>query len=337
MNSVTYNAQLDQIMVSSYYFDELWIIDHSTTPIEAIGHSGGKRHKGGDLLYRWGNAQAYNIGSPTGHVLYSPHDPQWIPEGYPGAGNITLFNNGAGRPDGNYSSVEEIQPPVDDSGNYFLQPATAYGPAYSLWRYQAPNPTDFFSAIISGAQRLSGGHTLITEGTKGNLLEVNKAGNVLWRYVSPAIAVGVVAQGSPASPGNSVFRALQYSSTYAGLVGRTLTPGAPLEIAPLAYNCYFTNRIVTPSSVSNIAQVGGAQVVNPVVGAELRLRPSVDAPGARLMLLNALGQLCGSWSADLHGGAWISLPLASISEAPGLYTLHITAENGVRSSLAVLR
>ena len=35
VNSIDYNAELDQILISVPYFDEVWIIDHSTTKAEA--------------------------------------------------------------------------------------------------------------------------------------------------------------------------------------------------------------------------------------------------------------------------------------------------------------
>src|SRR6185295_606711 len=53
VNAVSYNPDLDQIMISSRMFSEVWIIDHSTTAAEAATSKGGKYGKGGDLLYRW--------------------------------------------------------------------------------------------------------------------------------------------------------------------------------------------------------------------------------------------------------------------------------------------
>lgn len=52
-NGVAYNADLDQIVLSCRSFNELIVIDHSTTKAEAASDSGGRSGKGGDILYRW--------------------------------------------------------------------------------------------------------------------------------------------------------------------------------------------------------------------------------------------------------------------------------------------
>ena len=93
-NSVDYNPELDQIVVSPREFGELWVIDRSTTIEEAAGRTGGNSGKGGSLLYRWGNPAAYKSGSRADQKLFYQHDPKWIPPGLPGAGNILVFNNG---------------------------------------------------------------------------------------------------------------------------------------------------------------------------------------------------------------------------------------------------
>ena len=40
-NSIDYNSQLDQIIISSRTLSEFWIIDHSTTTDESADHSVG--------------------------------------------------------------------------------------------------------------------------------------------------------------------------------------------------------------------------------------------------------------------------------------------------------
>ena len=84
-NSIDYNEEFDQILISVRYFNEIWVIDHSTTTEEAAGHTGGNSGKGGDLLYRWGNPK--NIGREPRVINSSlgQHDASWI-EGCPWKG-----------------------------------------------------------------------------------------------------------------------------------------------------------------------------------------------------------------------------------------------------------
>ena len=60
---MAYNAEWDQILLSVFEFNEIWIIDHSASPAQAAGHQGGRQGQGGDLLYRWGNPRAYRAGT----------------------------------------------------------------------------------------------------------------------------------------------------------------------------------------------------------------------------------------------------------------------------------
>jgi len=223
-NAIGYNQELDQIVLSSRSFSEIWVIDHSTTTKEAADSSGGKRSRGGDLLYRWGNRAAYRAGTPEEQVLFYQHDAHWIPKGLPGAGNILIFNNGIGR---KYSSVEEIVPPLDTDGTYVLSNGV-WGPDDAKWTYSAPTPGDFYAQFVSGAQRLPNGNTLICSGTEGWVFEVTAAGKVVWEYVNPDTTKGISQQGDP-NGGNAVFRAPRYAPDYPGLKGKVLTPGEPLE------------------------------------------------------------------------------------------------------------
>lgn len=75
INSIDYNPAFDQVMVSSHNFNEIWVIDHSTTMAQAAGHTGGNYGKGGDLLYRWGNPQAYDNGTAADQKLWDTITP----------------------------------------------------------------------------------------------------------------------------------------------------------------------------------------------------------------------------------------------------------------------
>ena len=228
VNSIAYNAKLNQIVLSARGSSEIWFIDHSTTAQEASSHKGGKHGKGGDLIYRWGNPAAYKRGTERDAQLNQQHDAQWIPDGYPGAGHVTIFNNGYDR---RYTSIEEIAPAVDANGHYSLEPVVK-----PVWHYEAPNRTDFFSSEISGAHRLANGNTLICAGVIGNLFEVTPAGETVWQYVNPVVRGGTLAQGEV--PGkdvrghlfNAVFKAHRYAPDFPGLAGRQLTPIGPIEL-----------------------------------------------------------------------------------------------------------
>jgi hypothetical protein len=257
-NAVAYNAALDQIVVSLRNFSEIWVIDHSATTREAAGRTGGRNGKGGDLLYRWGNPRAYRAGTAADQRLFGQHDVHWIPDGLPGAGRLLLFNNGDGRPDGMYSSVDEIVPPMEATGRYTLPSNGRYGPDRAAWSYTAPNKEDFYSFNISGAMRLPNGNTLIASGAPGITFEVTPEGGVVWQYNLPSFAgrgggpgrggaraggaaaggrgaaagrggAGPRGGGFGANAGRNVFRAYRYGPDYPGLAGKQLTAGRPLE------------------------------------------------------------------------------------------------------------
>lgn len=243
-NSVDYNPDLDQIIISAHNFNEFWIIDHSTTTAEAASSTGGTYDKGGNLLYRWGNPDAYDRGAVADQKLFGQHDVHWIPNGLPDGGKIMLYNNGFNRPAGNISTIEIINPDMDVYGNYTDPGINAYGPQNAFWTYTAPIPTDFFSVRVSGVQRLPNGNTLICEGRKGNFFEINSSGTIVWNYESPVGFGGPVSQGSvPLS--TDVFRAPRYAPTYPGFNGLTLTPGNPVELNPFPSTCTINSSSVS--------------------------------------------------------------------------------------------
>ena len=110
-NAIDYNEDLDQILLSSAHFEEIWIIDHSTTVEEAKGNTGGQFGKGGQLLFRWGNPRAYKMGDHDDKQLFFQHNVQWIDD--PSLADseyyqaIGLFNN---RIENDKSSINILRP-----------------------------------------------------------------------------------------------------------------------------------------------------------------------------------------------------------------------------------
>ncbi|MCZ6766546.1 MAG: aryl-sulfate sulfotransferase [bacterium] len=198
VNFIDYDEKRDEIVFSARRLEEVLVIDHSTTTAEAAGHTGGNRGKGGDILYRWGNPQNYGRGTEADRVFFGVHGGNRVDPLLPGAGNIIAFNNGNRAGDlADSSSVVEIVPPIDSNGDYVIAPGQPFGPAAPVWKYETG--LNFFSLRFGSGFRMPNGNTLICEGTKGNIFEVNPDGTKVWVYIEPI--------------GNGVFAAQRYFDT----------------------------------------------------------------------------------------------------------------------------
>lgn len=231
-NSINYNAELDQIVLSSPTLNEIFIIDHSTTTEEAAGHSGGRSGHGGDFLFRWGNPKNYHQGDTTDQQLHGQHDARWIEKDKPGAGNITVFNNNnpLGPDSLDYSSILEINPAVDKDQNYVIMDNNRFGPEDPYWHYISKDTISFFSSFISGAHRMYNGNTFINEGARGRLFEVTTDGDIVWEYLIPYRGTIHKPNGDSKNPRNmthSAFRATFIPADHPGLKGKELKPIDP--------------------------------------------------------------------------------------------------------------
>ncbi len=171
MNGIDYNATLNQIVVSSHYLNELWIIDHSTTTAEAATHTGGNSGKGGDLLYRWGNPLAYGAtGTKNFNVV---HDAHWIPYNCPKGGYLSGFNNLGGT--NSKSAVDIVNPPLNGY-NYNINLGSAYTPATYNWRHNSASST----TNEGNSQHLPNGNVLVCIAKSGYFYEIDSNQNILW-------------------------------------------------------------------------------------------------------------------------------------------------------------
>lgn len=169
-NAIAYDDINDLIYLSANFFSEVWVIDHSTTREEATSHSGGTFNRGGDLVYRFGNPEAYD--NPGGERLfYNNHFPN-ILKGED-EGKLLIFTNGNGF---DQSTVYELLLPEILS----LTPNANNEPTVT-WSFTDP---DLFSPKVSGAVPLPNGNRLITEGDFG-VWEVTDAGEPVWKFSNP--------------------------------------------------------------------------------------------------------------------------------------------------------
>jgi hypothetical protein len=261
-NSIDYNPELDQILITLSAISEVWIIDHSTTTAQAATGSGGVRGKGGDLLYRWGNPKAYNRGVDSDRTIFKAHQAEWVPKGFRDEGKILLYNNGRSAYS-EKSKVTMFTPAVDANGNYTIPSGTnAFSPSTPFWEYEmvfdmlGPN---WVSEILSGVYRLENGNTLICNGDGfGYFVELDSNDNIVWEYLSPAGSLtdygSFLTQGATWSSGfdylTSVYRAVRYNVNYQGLAGQDLTAGSPIELNPYPNSCtLYPDSTVFPVSL----------------------------------------------------------------------------------------
>lgn len=248
MNSIDYNPILDQIVLSVPNFNELWIIDHSTTKEESAGHSGGRANKGGDLLYRWGNSQAYNKGNDDDKQLFFQHDVNWIdPFAEPGDeryGDLVLYNN---RVTVSLSTVDIIKTPVSEDGNSYMMNDGFFLPETYDQRVSHPNnEIRSNSTSLSSAQVLDNGNFLICAGRWGFTYELTPQNEVAWEYITP-FKFGVRAMQGDTTftiSNNITFRLKRYSGQFKGFEGRDLSPKDYIEMNPDTSYCNF---LITPT------------------------------------------------------------------------------------------
>ena len=147
--------------------------------------------KTGEIVWKIG--PDYNTGSLKKlEYIIGPHHVHMIPKGLPGEGNILVFDNGGwagygvpnpGSANGvknarrDYSRVLEFDPlTLKIIWQYTPQEAGFLMPMYGH---------RFYSSLVSSAQRLPNGNTLITEGVDGRIFEITRKFEIVWEYVNP--------------------------------------------------------------------------------------------------------------------------------------------------------
>ena len=143
----------------------------------------------GAIKWRWGYGEVWH-----------QHDSTLVENG-----NILCFDNGAHRLNSHlaYSRIVEVNPKTNEIE----------------WEYKADPPTNFYSAVMSGCQRLPNGNTLICSTDRGRVFEVTRDKEVVWSCIVPFYGPFFVFGCT-----NAVYRAYRYTPDYEGLKGKTLDP-----------------------------------------------------------------------------------------------------------------
>jgi len=236
-NSIDFSFINDQILLSIPHFDEIWIIDHTTTTEQAASSSGGFSFRGGDLMFRWGNPKTYRVGDETNQKLFFQHDAHFIDD-FVSVGNqhynsIGVFNNRVGE---DFSTVNIIDNTFDmytynfefDEDND--QP---FAPSNFDLTLAHPEPQKLYSTGLSSMQLLPNDNFLLTSGRFGYSVEITPDNEIVWEYKTP------IKMGNPATQGdtlainnNLTFRMDRYPPTYDAFDGRDLSPKGYIELEP---------------------------------------------------------------------------------------------------------
>lgn len=249
-NAIDYNPRLDQILLCVPAFDEVWIIDHSTTTQEAAGHTGGQGGKGGDLLYRWGNPATYRAGTAADQKLFFPHDSNWADDfldaSHPHYGKLAVFNN---RFNTKFSTVNVFNPNFDTLTWSYPTQGKKWLPNDFDLALTHPDTFEINSTGLSSVQLLPNENVLICSGRWGYAFELTPANEIVWEYKIPLKGGNPVAQGQVLTiVDNLAFRMNRYPVDFSGFSGKDLSAKGYIETNPDLALC---ERLTPVSTILN--------------------------------------------------------------------------------------
>lgn len=161
-------------------------------------------YKTGKVIGRYGKGK-----------ISHPHDGRELENG-----NIMVFDNGSHRHEykPNYSRVVEICPDTDEI----------------VWEYKSGLPSDFYSPVCGGCERMPNGNTVICDSWQGRIFEVTIEGELVWEFINPFVG-SIVGMST-----TMMWRAHRYPPEYLGLKGKNLSPS----------RSYWENYIYGPKSLN---------------------------------------------------------------------------------------
>lgn len=233
-NYMDYDPVNRQILLSIPYFDEVWVIDHTTTTAQAAGSSGGFSGLGGDIMYRWGNPVVYDSGDSTNQRLFFQHNARYaydfLTPMHPNYGDISVFNNRVGD---SFSSANIFDNTFDMYTWSFPKIESIFGPENFNYFFFHPEPSAIFSTGLSSVQVLPNGNVLICAGRQGYILEVTPDEEIVWEYEVPLLGGSPVAQGIELDVNNNLtFSVTRYPMNFEAFNERDLSPKGFIELEP---------------------------------------------------------------------------------------------------------
>ncbi|MEN0005966.1 MAG: aryl-sulfate sulfotransferase [Bacteroidota bacterium] len=297
-NFLDYNPELDHLMLCVPHFNEVWIIDHSTTTAQAATSFGGNSNRGGDLLYRIGHKLAYQQGDTSDQLLFFPHNAHWanefLPDDHPFKKSVICYNNQVGE---DFSAVEIF----NTSWSMYISDYETFNNSFPPFEFENtithPTPSAIYSTGLSSAQLLPNGNTLICAGRLGYLVELTPDDEIAWEYKTPLMGGNAVDQGAMLDRNaNLTFTAFRYPIDYEAFTGRDLSFKGYIETMPNETFCdqlTSTRQLVVhdvnlfPSPAHDMLQItwnNGMEVAIQIVDLNGRTRLTTTAMGGRKYL-----------------------------------------------------
>ena len=302
VNGVDYNEDLDQIVFSSRFASEIYIIDHSTTTAEAATHSGGNSGMGGDILYRWGNPSNYGM-SGTQIIDNAVHDPRWIiDDGRPNGGFLQIFNNSG--VSNSVSAIDGIDTPWDTATHTYLRtPGQAFEPSSYTTRYECA----YSASGQSASDRMSNGNIYVNasggQGGAGVMYELDAVtGQIIW--------------GPYSSQSQKGFR---YECDYPGIIA--------LESYMYPNGTITTSCFDATATIENTIADALTIFPNPTKGMVTLRFETLEIQDIEIQIVNSIGQQVYTNHLNKHIGLVNEkIDISSFSE--GLYFVKITTDKG---------
>lgn len=312
LNSIVLNEQRNEIIVSSRNFDEVWIIDHSTTSEEAASDNGGDHDLGGQFLFRYGNDSTYQE-NPESIIFDGQHDAKFLLDPVTSELIIQVFNNN-NESDNKESEIVEIKPKLDILGNYELVD-NKFIISGSPRIFKSNASIDFNSGIMSNVQNLPNGNVLINSGRGSYFLELDPDTNLVWEYKGPVSLFGPNEQGSTIT--GSTFKIQKYDindTIFDGL--DTSIKAEAIELNPNLENCGLVN-------------VNDVNSINAVV------YPTIFT-GSLTFIVDEVANFKVQCY-NINGGIILEKDMTSTSQLnteewlPGIYFIRLTVDNSQRT------
>lgn len=311
LNCIDFNISRNEILLSSRNFDEVWIIDHSTTSSEAASDIGGDANLGGQLLYRFGNVAAYQDVNQAS-LLDGQHDAEFKQGPNDTVPCIQLYNNNNENP--RPSEFVEFRPRLNEEGDYAIENG-GFDISGTPIVFASTGDRNFESAIMSNVQTLPNGNLLINAGRTSNFVEFDSLGNEVWRYAGPVSLFGPNEQGTNII--GATFRIEKFNVADPMFVGLDVSIKAEaIEVNPTLTNCGIT-------STSSLIPLEASVSPNPFDN-QITIE-SLDLGEIDVEVYSALGALV--LAKKMNTGE----QLDSSSLQAGIYFLRLKKDNKVSS------